>query len=51
MKKGFVILSINDQPVSSSNDVEQVLSNTTTAQIGGFYPGNRGRYYYGIKVQ
>ena len=51
MRKGFVILSINDQPVSSSNDVEQVLSKTTTAQIGGFYPGNRGRYYYGIKVQ
>src|SRR5690606_38326115 len=39
MRKGFVILSINDQPVSSSNDVEQVLSKTTTAQIGGFYPG------------
>jgi serine protease Do len=50
MKKGFVILSINEQPVNSPEDVQQILSSNKQAQIAGTYPGNRGMYYYGLRL-
>jgi len=51
MKKGFIILSINNIAVNSGDDIQQALSNSNAAQIAGFYPGNSGsRYYYGIRL-
>lgn len=50
MKKGFVIVSVNDKAVGSSEDVQKALAQSNAAQIGGFYPGNRGMYYYGIRL-
>lgn len=48
MKKGFVITSINDKPVKSTNDVKNLIGSSKSVQIGGFYPGYNGMYYYGI---
>jgi Do/DeqQ family serine protease len=49
MRKGFVVISVNDMPVSSVDDVQQSLAaGNGAAQLGGFYPGQRGMYYYGI---
>jgi serine protease Do len=48
MKKGFVITSINDQPVSDESAVQEIVSGSNKAQIAGFYPGKRGMFYYGI---
>lgn len=50
IRKGFVITSVNDQPVSSPDDVQQALAGNGQAQIGGFYPGNRGMYYYVLNL-
>ncbi len=49
MKNGFVILSVNDQPVGSVAELQGILaSQAGNIQLGGFYPGARGMYYYGI---
>jgi len=51
MKKGFVILSVNNYSVNTPEDLEQVLAKVDgNAQIAGFYPGSNGLYYYGIKL-
>jgi S1-C subfamily serine protease len=47
--KGFVITGVNDMAVSSLNDLQQVFASGQDLQIGGFYPGVRGMYYYGLK--
>lgn len=51
MQKGFVILNVNNKPVNSQEDVQKALAGTATAQIGGIYPGNSGRFYYGITLK
>jgi len=52
MKKGFVITSINEVPVKSAEDVRKLLSSSSgNVQIAGFYPGNKGMYYYGLELQ
>ena len=48
MHKGFVITNINDAPVASVTDVEQIVSNNKTLQFSGFQPGYQGRYYYNL---
>lgn len=49
MKNGFVILNVNDQPVGSVAELQGILaSQAGNIQLGGFYPGARGMYYYGI---
>ena len=50
MRKGFVIVSVNDQAVTSSEDIQKALASGKSAQIGGLYPGTRGMYYYGIRL-
>jgi Do/DeqQ family serine protease len=50
IKKGFVILSINEQLVSSPEDVQRILSSSKQAQIAGAYPGHGGRYYYALNL-
>ncbi len=48
MKKGFVITSINDKAVKSTGDIKNLIASSKSVQIGGFYPGYNGMYYYGI---
>jgi len=52
MHKGFVITNVitdaNAVSISSVNDLELALENNKNIQIAGFYPGNRGMYYYGL---
>jgi serine protease Do len=48
IRRGFVITGINDAPVQSVNDLEQAMSSNKPLQIGGFYPGYQGMYYYGL---
>jgi serine protease Do len=48
IKKGFVITSVNDKPVKSADDVKSLIGNSRNVQIGGFYPGRNGMYYYGL---
>jgi S1-C subfamily serine protease len=50
MRKGFVITTVNDRAVSSSEDVQLAISQSKAAQLGGFYPGNNGRYYYALRL-
>jgi serine protease Do len=46
---GFVITSINDEHITSLNDLQKALASSSDAQIGGFYPGRPGMYYYGLR--
>lgn len=48
MRKGFVITSVNDENVSTVEQLQQLLASNRKVQIAGFYPGNRGMYYYGL---
>ena len=51
IKKGFVITSINENRVNSMAELNNVFnSNTKNFQVGGFYPGNPGRYYYSFRI-
>lgn len=51
IKKGFVITSIDAEPVNSMEELNTILnSSKRKIQIAGFYPGNRGMYYYGIDL-
>jgi len=48
IREGFIILSINEMPVSTVEDAQQILSNTGEGEgimIEGFYPSNPGRIY------
>ncbi|NCX94983.1 MAG: PDZ domain-containing protein, partial [Chitinophagia bacterium] len=46
MKKGFIILSINNQPVSTLADFSQLMASSSNLQIAGFQPGYDGMYYF-----
>jgi serine protease Do len=48
MRKGFVITSVNEQTVSSVEQLQQLLASSRKLQLAGFYPGSRGMYYYGL---
>jgi Do/DeqQ family serine protease len=48
MKKGFVITQINDNAVTSVEELQRVLGSSNSVQIAGFYPGYNGMYYYGL---
>lgn len=49
IRKGFVIVSVNDESVTNVNDFQSAVSQATDGvQIGGVYPGRRGMYYYGL---
>jgi len=48
--KGFIILKINNQPVSSAEEVENIIQTVGKSQdkglfISGFYPNGRTKYY------
>ena len=48
MHRGFVITGINDAVIQSINDLQSAIGNNKNVQIGGFYPGYQGMYYYGL---
>jgi serine protease Do len=49
IQKGFVIVNVNDEPVGSVTDFQNIASQASDGvQIGGIYPGRRGMYYYGL---
>lgn len=49
IRKGFVIITANDGPVNSVDELQSgMVANNGKLQIGGFYPGIQGMYYYGI---
>ncbi len=48
MHKGFVITGVNNEPVKSISDLQQVMSSNKNLQVAGFYPGYQGMYYYGL---
>lgn len=50
MRKGFVITAINDRQVNSVQELQTILASNRKVQIAGFYPGNRGMYYYGVNA-
>lgn len=48
IREGFIILSINEMPVTSVEEAQQILSNIGTGEgimIEGFYPSIPGRIY------
>lgn len=50
IRKGFIILKINNQPVSSSEDVDKMVQAVSKSEdkalfIAGFYPNGRTQYY------
>lgn len=49
IKKGFVILGINDEPVHTVNDLQQLIARNRDMKLQGFYPDQTGMYYYGLK--
>lgn len=50
MPNGFVITSVNDVPVKSTEDIQRIIANSNgNIQIGGIRPGYKGMYYYGIR--
>ncbi|RYD56072.1 MAG: PDZ domain-containing protein [Sphingobacteriales bacterium] len=48
MRKGFVITAVNDENISTVDQLQQLLASNRKVQIAGFYPGSRGMYYYGL---
>jgi len=49
IQKGFVIISLNDDQISSVADFQAAVAQAQSGiQIGGIYPGKRGMYYYGL---
>lgn len=50
IRKGFILLSVNDKRVKNINDLQQYLNASNgDIQLGGMYPGRRGMYYYGLQ--
>jgi serine protease Do len=48
IQKGFVITSVNDEPVKNIRDLQNLIAQSRNIQLGGLYPGKRGMYYYGL---
>jgi len=49
IRKGFVILGVNDQPVNTVSDLqEKIVSSRGNVQLSGFYPGYQGMYYFSL---
>lgn len=49
MKKGFIITKVDDAPVTTTDELIQLLSNKKGGvMIEGIYPGIRGTYFYGF---
>lgn len=51
MKDGFVILKIDDQEVSSLEEMQKAIQSKSSFTITGFYPGYDGLYQYPITIE
>ncbi len=52
IRKNFIILQINDQDVSSTNDIEKILAGGEKEfQIGGIYPNNPNMYIFMLRIE
>lgn len=55
VSKGFIIMKINNQPVASAADVENIIQEVAKSQdkglfIAGIYPANKRMRYYAIDL-
>ncbi|MDB5203464.1 MAG: HtrA protease/chaperone protein [Ferruginibacter sp.] len=50
MKDSFIILKINDKPVSSVAEMGDLIGSNKTVTISGFYPGYEGLYEYPVTL-
>lgn len=51
IKKGFVITSVNEEVIGSLKELEKAFaSGAKTFQVGGFYPGAGGNYFYSFSM-
>ena len=55
IRKGFIIMKINNQPVSSASDVEEMIQSVAKSQdkglfIGGIYPTDKHTKYFAIDL-
>lgn len=49
MRKNFIITSVNEQSVSSIEELQQLIAAAGgRIQLAGFYPGYKGMYYYAL---
>ncbi len=49
IKKGFVITGVNNVPVGTVTDLQQLFASSGNLQVSGFYPGVQGMYYYNLQ--
>ncbi len=50
IRKGFVITHVNDRVIRTITDLQQALAGYGNLQIAGFYPGQKGKYHYGLSM-
>lgn len=53
MQKGFIITHINDQPVKSAKEVNELLKNRKQGDsitFSGIYEGSPREYFYGLRI-
>jgi Do/DeqQ family serine protease len=51
IKRGFIITSVNDKEVKNVDQLNNIFSSgAKTFQIGGFYPGSNGNYFYSFQM-
>jgi serine protease Do len=55
VSKGFIIMKINNEPVSSASEVESIIQDVAKSQdkglfIAGIYPANKRMRYYAIDL-
>jgi len=51
MKDGFIILKVNDENVSTINEMKAAIGTNKTVTISGFYPGYDGIYEYPVTLE
>ncbi len=52
IKKGFIITSVNEKIVKNVTELKNIFnSGATNFQVGGFYPGSAGNYFYSFSLK
>ncbi len=46
VRKGFILLTVNDKPVHTINELNDMFGAHGNVQISGIFPGLQGRYYF-----
>ena len=53
MEEGFIITHINDQPVKSAKEVNQLIKSKKPGDsitFSGMYEGSPREYFYGLRI-